>query len=138
MFALLRGKGVETCVPHPEESSLQFSESEIAEKRPEPKGCGASSHDSASEKEGEEMWHNENGISSRKGSRARHGCADAVKSAGVQGVFTHGLAGQRRFVAAPVANREAILDCGAEDGEAASGEPAGQVDFGTAFGIRWD
>lgn len=138
MFALLRGKGVETCVSHPEESSLQFSESEIAEKCQEPKGCGDLSHDSVSEKEGEEMWHNENGVSSGKGSRARHGCADAVKSAGVQGVFTYGAENQRRFVAAPVADREAILDCGAEDGETASGEPAGQVDFGTAFGIRWD
>lgn len=138
MFAMVRGKGVETCVSHPEESSLQFSESEIAEKCPEPKGCGDLSHDGVSEKEGEEMWHNENGVSSGKGSRARHGCADAVKSASVQGVFTYGAENQRRFVAAPVADREAILDCGAEDGETASGEPAGQVDFGTAFGIRWD
>lgn len=138
MFAMVRGKGVETCVSHPEESSLQFSESEIAEKCPEPKGCGDLSHDSVSEKEGKEMWHNENGVSSGKGSRARHGCADAVKSASVQGVFTYGAENQRRFVAAPVADREAILDCGAEDGETASGEPAGQFDFGTAFGIRWD
>ena len=138
MFALLRGKGVETCVPHPEESSLQFSESEFAEKCPEPMGCGDLSHDSESEKEEGAMWHNENGISSGKGSRARHGCADAVKPAGVQGVFTHGAAGQRRFDAAPVADRAAILDCGAEDREAASGEFAGQVDFGAAFGIRWD
>lgn len=138
MFALLRGRGVETCVPHPEESSLQFSESEIAAERPQAGGCGASSHDSKSEKEEGAMWHNENGVSSGKGSRARHERIDAVKSAGVQGVFTHGPAGQRRFVAAPVANREAILDCGAEDGEAAPGEFAGQVDFGAAFGIRWD
>ena len=138
MFALLRGKGVETCVSDPGKSSLQFSESEIAAERPPAGGCGASSQDSESEKEDGAMWHNENGVSSGKGSRARHERTDAVKSAGVQGVFTHGPAGQRRFVAAPVADREAILDCGAEDGEAASGEFAGQVDFGTAFGIRWD
>lgn len=138
MFALLRGKGVKTCVPHPEESSLQFSESEIAAERPRAGGSGASSHDSESEKEEGAMWHNENGISSGKGSRTRHGCADAVKPAGVQGVFTHGAAGQRRFVAASVADRAAILDCGAEDGETASGEPAGQIDFGDAFGIGWD
>lgn len=138
MFALLRGKGVETCVPRPEESSLQFTESEIAAERPSAGGCGASSHDSESEKEEGTKWHNENGVSSGKGSRARHERTDAVKPAGVQGVFTHGPAGQRRFVAAPVADREAILDCGAEDGEAASGQFAGQVDFGAAFGIRWD
>ena len=138
MFAMVRGKGVETCVPHPEESSLQFSECEIAAGRPQAGGCGALSHDSESEKEEGAMWHNENGVSSRKGSRARHERTDAVKSACVQSVFTHGPAGRRRFVAAPVANREAILDYGAEDGEAASGEFAGQVDFGAAFGIRWD
>lgn len=138
MFALLRGKGVETCVSDPGKSSLQFSESEIAAERPQAGGCGASSHDSENEKEEEAMWHNENGVSAGKGSRARHERTDAVKSAGVQGVFTHGPAGQRRFVAAPVADREAVLDCGAEDGETASGEFAGQVDFGAAFGILWD
>ena len=138
MFAMVRGKGVETCVSRPEESSLQFSESKFAEKCPAPMASGGLSHDSESEKEEEAMWHNENGISSGKGSRARHGCAVAVKSAGVQGVFTYRAAGQRRFDAAPVADRAAILDCGAEDGETASGESAGQVDFGTAFGIRWD
>lgn len=138
MFALLRGKGVETCVPHPEESSLQFSESEIVSGGPGPKGCGALSHDSVSEKEEGAMWHNENGISSGKRSRANYGCTDAVKPARVQSVFTHGAANQRRFVAASVADRAAILDCGAEDGETASGEFAGQVDFGDAFGIRWD
>lgn len=138
MFALLRGKGVETCVSDPGKSSLQFSECEIVTERPQAGGCGASSHDSESEKEEGAMWHNENGVSFGKGSRARHERTDAVKSACVQSVFTHGPAGRRRFVAAPVANREAILDYGAEDGEAASGEFAGQVDFGAAFGIRLD
>lgn len=138
MFAMVRGKGVETCVSHPEESNLQFSESEFVEKCPAPMASGGLSHNSADEKEEEAMWHNENGISTGKGSRARHGCTDAVKSAGVQGVFTYRAANQRRFGAASVADRAAILDCGAEDGETASGEPAGQVDFGDAFGIRWD
>lgn len=138
MFAMVRGKGVETCVSHPEESSLQFSESEFAEKCPAPMASGGLSHDSESEKEEEAMWHNENGISSGKGSRARYGCADAVKSAGVQGVFTHRASSERRFSAAPVADRTAVLDRGAEDGEAASCESDGQVDFGNAFGIRWD
>lgn len=138
MFAMVRGKGVEMCASHPEESSLQFSESEFAEKCLAPMASGGLSHNNADEKEEEAMWHNENGISSGKGSRARHGCADAVKSAGVQGVFTYRAANKRRFGAASVADRAAILDCGAEDGETASGEPAGQVDFGDAFGIMWD
>lgn len=40
MFALLRGKGVDTRVSHPEESSLQFSECEIVAERPRAGGCG--------------------------------------------------------------------------------------------------
>ena len=137
MFAMLRGKGVETCVSHPEKTSLQFSECEVVEKCPARGASGGLSHESASEKEEEVMWHNENGISAGKGSRARHGRADAVKSAGVQGVFTHRAASERRFGAAPVANRAAILDYGTKNGKAASCESDGQVDFRDAFGIRW-
>lgn len=138
MFAMVRGKDAQTLAAHPEESSLQFSESELAEKFPRPMGCGDLSHDSVTEKEERIMWHNENGIPSGKGSRARHGGADAVKSAGVQGVFTHRAAGQRCFGAAPMADRAAVLDCGAEDREAAACESDGQVGFGDAFGIRWE
>ena len=138
MFAMVRGKGAQTLAANPEESSLQFSESELAEKCPRPMGCGDSSHDSESEKEERTMWHNENGIPSGKGSRARHGGADAVKPAGVQGVFTYRAASERCSGAAPVADWAAILGCGAEDRETPPGESDGQVGFGDAFGIRWD
>ena len=48
------------------------------------------------------------------------------------------LAGQRRFGAAPVADRAAVLDCREEDREAPPGESDGQIGFGDAFGVRWD
>ena len=138
MFALLRGKGVETCVSHPEESSLQFSESEIAEKCQEPKGCGDLSHDSESEKKRKGLCGTMRTeyLLEREVERVMSALMPSNRL--VCKVCLHGPAGQRRFVAAPVADREAILDCGAEDGEAASGQFAGQVDFGAAFGIRWD
>lgn len=138
MFAMVRGKGVETCVSHPEESSLQFSDCEIAEKKPCSGHFGTFSHGSASEKEGEAMWHNENGIPDGKRGRARLYGADAVKSACLPGVFTHRPTGQRRFGAAPVADRAAVLDRREEDGEAPPGESDGQIGFGDAFGVRWD
>lgn len=138
MFAMVRGRGLQTCAAKFGEASLQFSDCQSALKCPDP-GCSHDlSHESVREKEGEEMWHNEDGISVGKGSRARSYGAHAVKSAGVQGVFTYRSASQRRFGAASVADRAAVLDRREEDGETPPGESDGQIGFGDAFGIRWD
>lgn len=138
MFAMVRGRGLQTCAAKFGEASLQFSDCEIAEKKPCSGRFGTFSHGSASEKEREAMWHNENGIPDGKRGRARLNGADAVKSTCLPGVFTHRPAGQRRFGAAPVADRAAVLDCREEDGEASPGESDGQIGFGDAFGVRWD
>ena len=136
-FAMVRGHGAQTMAANFGGASLQFSDCQSALKCPDP-GCSHDlSHESVREKEGEEMWHNEDGISVGKGSRARSYGAHAVKSAGVQGVFTYRSASQRRFGAASAADRAAVLDRGEEDGKAAACESDGQVDFGDAFGVGW-
>lgn len=136
-FAMVRGHGAQTMAANFGGASLQFSDCEIAEKKPCSGHFGTLSHESASEKEGEAMWHNENGVSDGKRGRARLDGADAVKPACLPGVFTHRPTGQRRSGAAPVADRAAVLDRGEEDGKAAACESDGQVDFGDAFGVGW-
>ena len=136
-FAMVRGHGAQTMAANFGGASLQFSDCQSALKCPDP-GCSHDlSHESVREKEGEEMWHNEDGISDGKRGRARLNGTDAVKPACLPGVFTHRPTGQRRFGAAPVADRAAVLDCREEDGEAPPGESDGQIGFGDAFGIRW-